>query len=258
MSSMSSDLPGGVVEEVDGRPLDQHVVVVGRAPHERRRVTDLVGHLQPEPVGEEPLGGGLVGGPDHDVAESAGPHRAFAQDPGRAGVRAPDKSRLVIRGFRGRLLDQPPGHRGRDLHAGDRFGGRHRVAGQAGNSDVDAPELAGDAADVVGVVHADFHLQQLPARRRHQAELPAAVGRRQPAVVFAGEPEVLVVAADGLDVWYSDRQRVQVVKRHELPFQELSGGLRDVPRTFHERVAEAADAGDPGLQNVAGREVTLR
>jgi hypothetical protein len=42
-----------------------------------------------------------------------------------------------------------------------------------------------------------------------------------------------------------------------IPFENTSGRTRDVPGTFGEGVAEAADAGDPGLRDVAWREVPL-
>jgi len=105
-----------------------------------------------------------------------------------------------------------------------------------------------------GVVHADFHLQQLPARRRHQAELPAAVGRRQPAVVFAGEPEVLVVAADGLDVWYFPTVSEFQVCEETLnsPFTSFQVILRDVPRNLPRNVF-AGGGPTPEIQGLQKR-----
>ena len=75
------------MQEVHRRLLDQHVVVVGGAAHERADAGDESLTLKPMPVGEEALGGGRVGGAEHDVTELARRDRAFADDARCAPVR---------------------------------------------------------------------------------------------------------------------------------------------------------------------------
>jgi hypothetical protein len=55
------DLPRGVVQERDGSLLDEHVVVVGRAAHERGKTGDRVADLEAEPLLEERLRELLIG-----------------------------------------------------------------------------------------------------------------------------------------------------------------------------------------------------
>ena len=115
------DLPGGVVQEVHRRLLDQDVVVVSGAAHERGDRGDDVADLEPDALGEETLGGCLVGGPDHHVTELAWRNRTFADDAGCPPIRTVDAARPVVGRRRSRVLGDLRRDGDHGAEPGDRF-----------------------------------------------------------------------------------------------------------------------------------------
>src|SRR5271166_606763 len=78
------DLPGGVMQERHRRLLDQDVVMVGGAAHERGQARHRIADLEPEAASEKLLRELLAGRPEHDVPQLARPDRPLPQDAGGA------------------------------------------------------------------------------------------------------------------------------------------------------------------------------
>ena len=241
------DLPRGVVQEVDRGLLDEHVVVVGGAAHERREAGDGVADLEAQALGEEPLAGLLVDRADHHVPELPGADRVLAQDAVGAGARAIDASGTVVDRCRNDRLRHAGGHRHRDAHGGAGVDGGHAAVAAFG-LEPEAGHGHGDAVDVVGIVGADPQFEQPAPRGVGDPQLlttvdgveavrPAAgltrgrgllaVDARQLGRV-GGQAELGVVVRGLLDVRDAEGDGGQAVQGHVRPFRPVrrrrSGG----------------------------------
>src|SRR5205823_5318920 len=93
-----------------------------------------------------------------------------------------------------------PSFRGRagavSITAGARAGPRPAEGPRPGlGGGVEPRQARGDAPQVVGVVHPDPQLEEVPPRRRHEPELLAAGGGGEPPGLALLEPEVAVERA---------------------------------------------------------------
>ena len=178
ISSTSSTCHERVVQEADRRRLDQDVVVVGRAAHERGEPGTRSLTLKPSPSVKNRWAGLLVGGAEHHVAELARTHRLLAQRCRRALVEPLGAARACCMRWPGRGFLARSARRSR----------RRRVTSVPGSTRAtptvsscvrtarsSRSSCAAIAAEVVGVVGADPQLHQSAARRLDEAQLLAAV-----------------------------------------------------------------------------------
>ena len=138
---------------------------------------NMVADLEADALGEEPLGGVLVGRADDHVAELARRDRTFADD-----ARVPARWARSIRpgplyGVGRRRLLGDPGATA-DGSRGTRRSGSSatRVSPVRLDRQVEAGSWAVDPVEVVGVLGADADLDQAALRRVDEPELLAAVG----------------------------------------------------------------------------------
>src|SRR5439155_25523918 len=87
----------------------------------------------------------------------------------------------------------------------------------------------GDAPQVVGVVHPDPQLEEVPPRRRHEPELLAAGGGGEPPGLALLEPEVAVERARRADVGDADRDGGEPMECHAVLLRR-GPGRRGRPR----------------------------
>ena len=207
------DLPRGVVEEVDRRLLGQEVVVVGRAAHEGGHA-DVVADLEPQTLGEEPLGGVLVDRPDHDVAELAGADGLGPQDSLRPGV-APFHPPPPVGGGRlRRRREQPARHSQGDPEAVHRLVDDQGGERLLGDRHVEPAQLGADAVQVVEVVHSHPQRHQPPLGAFDQNELLTAIGGGEATGRRLRQPERLVVGGRLGHVRHADGHRLQTMQAH--------------------------------------------
>jgi 3-methylfumaryl-CoA hydratase len=213
-------LPGGVVQERDRGAEHEDVVVVGGTAQERAGALDPVADLEAEPVGEERLGGLVVGRADDGVAELARPDPVLAQH-ARCAAGPVHPAGAVVRGGGHGVLARPGG----DLQEGaDARHPLHRADPVRLAVHVDAEPLQSrrGAGQVVGVVHADVQVDQAPGERGHYAELAPAVAGAEPAALFGGEPELGVVGGGLGDVRHAHGDGRQAVQSHSgLPDERM-------------------------------------
>lgn len=97
---------------------------------------------------------------------------------------------------------------------GGRLDGGQRVAGD-GDRNVEGAQGRLRPADVVGVVHADAHLDEAAEASGDEAELTASLGAGEPAVLL-GEPELPVVGAGLLQVGDREGDGTETVQCHGI------------------------------------------
>src|ERR1017187_1331867 len=207
------DLPRGVVQKRHWRGQDEDVVVVDRAAQERAGSLDVVTDLEAEAGDEERLRHLVVGGAEHGVPELAGHHPLGAQH-ARCSLSGPFvPAGAVVAGGGDRALVGPGG----DFEVGTGAGGflyRADALRLAVHVDAHPAQVSRSAAEIIGVVDADVHVDQAPGGRRDDAQLTAAVTRPQPAVPFGGQTELLIVGGGLRDVWHAHRDGGQAVQSH--------------------------------------------
>jgi hypothetical protein len=183
-------------------------VVVGRAAHERRDGGHDVTDLEAEPVGEEALRRGLVGGSDDHVAQLARTHGPVAVQSRSSRVRTVGPSRSVVRGRRHSGLLQLGQHLDDGPEACDRLDRLDPAPGDC-RDEAEALDLPRDAVDVVLVRGAHGDLDDLATRGVDEPKLRPAIRRGVPAVARRAQTEVDVVGSRLGDVRNPDRHRSQ-------------------------------------------------
>ncbi len=148
------------------------------------------------------------------MAELARPHGTIPQD-GLGSCHQPvGPARRVLGGRGNRSLGDRVGDAQDDPHSGAGVDCRDCVRGLP-EDDAERGEARGDRFEVVGIGHADAELDEAPPRRGDEAELLAAVGGGEPAVIEPGQPELLVVGGCLGDVRDADADGRETVQGHD-------------------------------------------